>query len=96
MSVVVWGVCGAGKTSVARQVAQRLGPGWVFVDADDFHEPEMVAKMVSGRPLSDTDRRGWLERCAATLAKGGVVLACSALKEVYREMLAFPPEPAPV
>jgi gluconokinase len=89
--VVVMGVCGCGKTTVGRALAASLA--WPFLDADDFHPPANVAKMASGQPLTDADRWPWLDRLAgelaAILARGGDgVLACSALKQSYRDRLA--------
>ncbi len=91
MIVVLMGVCGCGKTTVGRAVADVLG--WRFFDADDFHPPASVAKMAAGTPLTDDDRWPWLDRLrdtlAATLARGEhAVLACSALKASYRARLA--------
>lgn len=90
MIVVVMGVTGAGKTTVGRLLATSLGAE--FVDADDHHPPENVAKMRAGTPLTDTDRQPWLERLNALLreraARGAsVALACSALKAAYRATL---------
>ena len=81
------GVSGSGKSTVGALLAQTLGVE--FLDADEFHPPENVAKMASGVPLSDDDRRPWLERLNAQLRnRKGAVLACSALKESYRRILA--------
>ena len=90
MQVVVMGVTGVGKTTVGRLIAQRLGAR--FVDADDFHPAENVAKMRAGTPLDDADRQPWLAALNAHLkdaARRGdsVVLACSALKAAYRARL---------
>ncbi len=84
---IVMGVAGCGKSTVGRRLAQALD--WDFLDADDFHSPENIAKMKSGIPLGDSDRAPWLsklnELLLATLKKGRhPVLACSALKERYR------------
>ena len=84
------GVCGSGKTTVGEVLAQELA--WPFFDADDFHPEANVAKMASGQPLTDADRWPWLDGLAEEmqrlLARGGhAVLACSALKEVYRSRL---------
>jgi len=82
------GVAGTGKTTVGRKLAEALNG--TFLDADDFHPPENVAKMRAGVPLDDTDRAPWLDALAEALqspVKAPVVLACSALKEVYRERL---------
>ena len=88
--LVVMGVSGSGKTTVAALLAGRLG--WEFEDGDDFHPPANVAKMAGGTPLTDTDRWPWLDSMAAwidaTRATGRRgVLACSALKRAYRQVL---------
>jgi gluconokinase len=85
--VVVMGVSGSGKSTVGALLAERLGVE--FLDADEFHPPENVAKMAAGVPLTDADRRPWLERLNAELQnRKDAVLACSALKESYRRTLA--------
>jgi gluconokinase len=91
MIVMLMGVTGCGKTTVGRALAQSLV--WAFYDADDFHPPANVAKMASGVPLTDVDRWPWLDRIADLLsrvqARGGhAVLACSALKQSYRDRIA--------
>ena len=90
-AVVLMGVSGCGKTSVGMQLSQILG--WPFFDGDDFHPPENVAKMAAGIPLNDDDRSPWLTNLhnliAEHLAEGkSLLLACSALKQMYREQLA--------
>ena len=90
MIVLVMGVSGCGKSTVGEALAQSMGCR--FLDADDFHPPENVAKMASGVPLTDDDRWPWLDRItselSAILARGeSAVLACSALKEAYRQRL---------
>jgi gluconokinase len=95
MVILVMGVTGAGKTTVGKLLAQRLG--WKFLDADDFHPPKNIEKMKHGIPLTDSDREPWLAAIHAALlddaAKNqNVVLACSALKQKYREKLAAGPE----
>lgn len=90
MIVVVMGVSGAGKTTVGSALASHLG--WDFLDADEYHPAENVAKMAAGTPLTDTDRWPWLDRLNRELQvrdKDGTdaVLACSALKEAYRTRL---------
>lgn len=87
---IVMGVSGSGKSSVGQSLAQSLG--WNFYDADDFHPPENVAKMANGIPLDDSDRAPWLaslhDMISSTLkADRSGVLACSALKERYRQQL---------
>ncbi|WP_430667246.1 gluconokinase [Jatrophihabitans telluris] len=81
------GVSGSGKTTVGGVLAQQLGVP--FADADDFHSPQAKAKMASGHPLTDIDRAPWLARLADWLAgeTEGCVLACSALKRHYRDVL---------
>ena len=84
------GVTGAGKTTVGRLLAQKLG--WEFLDADDFHPEANLEKMRRGISLNDEDRRPWLERLRAEIAARNaagaeLVLACSALKKDYRKML---------
>lgn len=80
------GVAGAGKSTVGALLAQALGAE--FLDADDFHPPENVAKMAAGTPLADADRAPWLARLNAELRRRRhAVLACSALKEAYRRAL---------
>ena len=89
MLVVVTGVSGTGKTTLGMSLSQELGIP--FLDADDFHPPANIEKMSSGEPLTDADRQPWLASLAAKLLemeeKGGAVLACSALKNAYREQL---------
>lgn len=84
------GVAGSGKTAVGTRAARRLG--WVFLDADDFHPKANVEKMRHGIPLTDEDRKPWLERLHEELknrlnAGTSVILACSALKDSYRSLL---------
>ncbi|SRR5579875_173374 len=88
--VIVLGVAGSGKTTIGRMLAQQLG--WEFVDADDFHTPDARIKMSRGVGLGDEDRRLWLDALRALisqrLATGRrTVLACSALKQRYRDLL---------
>jgi len=87
---IVMGVSGCGKSSVGQALAQYLG--WDFYDADNFHPPENLAKMTNGIPLTDSDRIPWLaslrELISSSLkADSPGVLACSALKERYRQQL---------
>ena len=90
MIVIVLGVSGAGKTTVGKLLACKLG--WHFLEADDFHPAANVEKMRSGHSLTDEDRWPWLERLREqierSLAAGeNAVLACSALKRKYRDCL---------
>lgn len=85
------GVSGCGKSTVGNLLATRLECR--FADADDFHSTENVARMSAGIPLTDEDRAGWLERLRREIkncldAGESLVLACSALRETYRERLA--------
>jgi gluconokinase len=91
MIVVVMGVCGSGKTTVGRALAESLH--WSFLDADAFHPPANVAKMARGVPLTDDDRWPWFDRVVAELKRHRTagtefVVACSALKQAYRDRLA--------
>jgi gluconokinase len=91
MIIALMGVSGSGKSTVGEALASALG--WRFLDADEFHPPANVAKMRAGMPLTDEDREPWLARIAselrAILARGeSGVLACSALREVYRHRIA--------
>jgi gluconokinase len=88
--IVVMGVASSGKTSLGERLAERLG--WPFRDADSFHPPANVAKMSSGIPLTDEDRKPWLAAIAAWIdelrASGGNgIVTCSALKKAYREVI---------
>jgi gluconokinase len=94
MIVVVMGVVGAGKTTVGRLLAEQLG--WSFADADDYHSPANIEKIRRAIPLTDDDRRPWLEQLRNLLIewnsrKLGGVLACSALKQAYRKELQITP-----
>src|ERR1700712_1211127 len=90
VSVVVMGVTGSGKTTVATELARRLG--WDFTEGDDHHPPANVEKMRAGHPLDDADRLPWLRELARWIgthedAGRSCVLTCSALKRSYRELL---------
>jgi gluconokinase len=94
VSLVVMGVSGSGKTTVATEVARRLG--WEFTEGDDHHPAANVEKMRQGIPLDDDDRRPWLEELARWIGlheeEGrSCVLTCSALKRAYRDILADGP-----
>jgi gluconokinase len=88
--VIVFGVSGAGKTTVGKLLARELG--WRFIEADDFHPASNVEKMRGGHPLTDEDRWPWLERLRQETKRSigageAAVLACSALKQAYRDRL---------
>lgn len=90
MVIVLMGVTGSGKTTIGRLLSRELG--WKYYDADDFHSPANIEKMRNAIPLTDDDRRPWLETLRdlirECLALGdSAILACSALKESYRECL---------
>ena len=98
--VVVMGVSGCGKTTIARGLAQRLG--WQFLEGDRFHPQANVAKMARGIPLDDEDRLPWLQQLRGAIAEArresqesgtGVVVTCSALKQAYRDLLMLNQEP---
>lgn len=88
-ALVVMGVSGCGKSSVAASVANALG--WALHEGDAYHSPESVAKMRAGIPLVDADRTAWLDRLGALLAApaggAGQALTCSALRRGYRDRL---------
>jgi carbohydrate kinase (thermoresistant glucokinase family) len=83
--VVVMGVSGCGKSSIGAAVADRLGAR--FIDGDDLHPPENIAKMARGTSLEDADRAPWLDRVGEVLATPQTVMACSALKRRYRDQI---------
>jgi gluconokinase len=89
-TIVVMGVAGCGKSTVMAALAERLG--WPTAEGDDFHSPANVAKMRAGQPLTDADRRPWLEAIASwvgerELAGESAIVTCSALRRAYRDLL---------
>jgi len=95
MIIILMGVSGSGKTTVGRLLSQELG--WKFYDADDFHPQANIDKMQQGIPLDDADRRPWLEKLREMVRtcldrSESAILACSALKEAYREYLLIDPQ----
>jgi gluconokinase len=89
-TIIVMGVSGSGKSTVAEGLVERLG--WEFAEGDDFHPPANVEKMRAGHPLDDEDRWPWLRTLAAWIgeherAGRSVVVTCSALKRSYRDLL---------
>jgi len=93
--LIIMGVMGAGKTTVGRLLAEKLG--WEFVDADRYHSPASIEKMRAGISLDDRDRAPWLAALHAAVLdwtgkQHNVVLACSALKRAYREQFLTGPE----
>ena len=88
--LVVMGVSGSGKTSIAEQLRDILG--WPFQEGDRLHSKENIAKMSAGIPLTDEDRAPWLDACALWVRERvqsgeGGLLTCSSLKRIYRERL---------
>lgn len=90
MIIILMGVSGSGKTTIGKLLARDLG--WDFHDGDDFHPPENIQKMSGGVALSDEDRQPWLQalqdlilKCIAQNTQA--IIACSALKEIYRNKL---------
>jgi gluconokinase len=88
--LVVMGVSGSGKSTVAAHLAEHLG--WAFVDGDSFHSPEHIARMRAGHPLDDDDRAPWLAAIGAWIdtrlqAREPGVVVCSALRRAYRDVL---------
>lgn len=89
-AVIVMGVSGSGKSTVGKALAAALGS--TFIDGDELHPAASIAKMRGGRPLDDADRAPWLRAIASALSDRdarpeGVVVACSALKRAYRDLL---------
>jgi gluconokinase len=89
-TIVVMGVSGAGKSTVAAELVRRLG--CAFAEGDEFHPPENVEKMHAGIPLDDEDRWPWLRRLAGWIGENeaagrNAVVTCSALKRAYRDLL---------
>jgi gluconokinase len=90
MILVIMGVAGSGKSTIGQKLADELG--WPFHDGDDFHPAANIQKMAQGIPLSDDDRAAWLAALAKLIRKleragRSGVIACSALKQSYRETL---------
>jgi gluconokinase len=95
MIIVLMGVTGSGKSTVGKLLAQQLG--WKFFEGDDFHSPANIEKMRRGMPLNDDDRKPWLEAIRESIRKmiersENAVIACSALKHSYRQMLRITDE----
>ncbi len=93
--ILLMGVSGAGKTTVGKLLGEELG--WKFVDGDDYHSAANVKKMRDGIPLTDFDRAPWLMTLQGlvrgwVVAEENAILACSALKQKYREVLLVGPE----
>ena len=89
-ALIVMGVSGSGKSTIAARLAERLN--WTYEDGDRFHPASNVAKMSAGRPLTDEDRWPWLQAIADEIDRvcqsgGHAVIACSALKRAYRDVL---------
>ena len=92
--IILMGVAGSGKTTIGKLLAHVLG--WHFVDADDYHSPANLAKVSAGLPLTDEDRQPWLHTLrtlidSTLIERRNTILACSALKAAYRDLLATDP-----
>jgi len=90
MVLILMGPMGCGKTTIGKMLAEKLG--WAFYDGDDFHPKKNVEKMRAGIALTDEDRKAWLEKLHANIRrwlrdKQNSILACSALKQAYRDIL---------
>jgi gluconokinase len=90
IALIIMGVSGSGKTTIGLALENALG--WAFFDGDDFHPPENLKKMTSGIPLNDHDRAPWLERLQHLISDqlqdgNSILIACSALKRHYRQVL---------
>ena len=88
--IIIMGVSGSGKSTIAKAIQKKTGA--IFLEGDEFHSPENIAKMHSGHPLNDQDRAGWLQAIhqkvqEITLQGKDVIVSCSALKKNYREVL---------
>ncbi len=84
--VLVAGICGCGKTTLAKSIAERLS--WRFIEADEYHSETSREKMASGVALNDDDRLPWLQRLnRLCLQSSPCVISCSALKQKYRDIL---------
>lgn len=92
--LVVMGVAGCGKSTLATALSEKLG--WIFAEGDNFHPEANIAKMSAGHPLDDDDRWPWLDRIVSWTAdqdaqEHSTVVTCSALKRAYRDRLATAP-----
>ena len=90
MVVIIFGVSGAGKTTIGKLLAEELG--WKFYEADDFHPAANIDKMQRGESLTDEDQQPWLQSLREAITRSlaaneNAVLACSALKQKYRDLL---------
>ncbi|GAB3552742.1 gluconokinase [Arthrobacter tumbae] len=91
MHLVIMGVSGSGKTTIATALAERLG--WIYAEADEFHSRENITKMTQGIALTDEDRKPWLDSIARWISEKSAsgestIVTCSALRRSYRDVLA--------
>jgi gluconokinase len=91
MHLVIMGVSGSGKTTIATALSERLG--WTYAEADEFHSPANIERMTQGIPLTDEDRKPWLDSIAGWISEKSdrgesTIVTCSALKKAYRDVLS--------
>ena len=88
-SIIIMGVAGCGKTTIGSLLSKQTGS--YFIEGDNFHSKKNIKKMSSGMPLNDSDRMGWLKsiknETSKRLKQNNVIIACSALKQIYRKKL---------
>lgn len=98
-SILVMGVSGAGKSTIGNALGERLG--YQFIDGDDLHSPDAIAKMQGGTPLNDDDRTTWLRKIQAKITQANqsgtpVIVGASLLKKKYRDLVGSQADPKPL